>query len=33
VDRAAEAGRLRLLVGATPLGFGVDDPAAGGGCL
>ena len=26
VDRAAEGGCLRLLVGATPLGFGVDDP-------
>jgi hypothetical protein len=33
VDRAAEAGRLRLSVGATPFGFGVDDPAARSGCL
>jgi hypothetical protein len=28
VDRAAAADRLRLLVGAAPFGFGVDDPAA-----
>jgi hypothetical protein len=33
VDRAAAADRLRLLVGAAPFGFGVDDPAARSGRL